>query len=122
MKKTIVMLIAMSFPAFAQLYYYNLGKKVFVEESKERSLDSSFLQNGRSVSFKNSVLVKLKKSIDPENFFSENNISSYRRLSNRVFKITTRSEREAISLSSKLYETGKVKYAQPNFIFKPDWR
>ena len=117
------LLLFLSVYAFSQpLYYYNNGKKIIVEESKERTYPVQFKIGDKLLFVKKSILLKLKPGVDAEEFFNENNVSNYQQIMRSMYKVYTSSEKEAISLSAKLFETGKVVFSQPNLKKEIHWR
>jgi len=121
MKKYLLLLCSV-YALSQPIYYYNHGKKIIVEEPKERSLHSYFLAGNKKIEIKKSFFVKFKKDIDPLEILSQFDIDDYKKITNRLYQIKTNTEKEAIQLSSKIYETGKVVYSQPNFVLNPQWR
>jgi len=121
MNKISILLIFSSLTMFAnELYFYQNGKKIFVEKLKNKtkennynlkSIDSKYKINNKNVIIQPMVIAKIKNGDLPNDIFYG---YTFENIYGNVYKIYVSNDIEAISLSSKLYESNMVEYANPN--------
>ncbi|MEA1892384.1 MAG: hypothetical protein U9N33_06685 [Campylobacterota bacterium] len=123
MKKIIILMLAGVLSAlYATQSYYKNHKLVELEHINiSRSVNSSninFYKNrdGQQVGIKDEILVQCKKGISCSSLFIKFNIMNYSKLTDKIFIIKVADYDNIFSLSRKLFESGDVEFAHPNFI------
>lgn len=120
--KTIILILFLFFTnLYANKFYYEYDKKVEIEENttKKRSLsDVSEYQtkDGKTVKFKNEIIVQCEKNTNCEDKFSSLGIENFSKLSKDFFLVFVQKNQDIFNLSQKLYEEDSIKAAHPNFI------
>jgi len=106
------------YAAQSPLYYYNNGKKVYLQHDITRSLSSKndvYIRSDDTIKINNSVIAKFHSKKQAETLLKG---YIYKKLYNTTYEIQTNSSQEALQLANRLYESGKVVFAQPNIIQK----
>ena len=109
---------------FSSEFYYEFGKKVYVEPiNKIRDLRQNdnikrYKIGSKIVNFKNEIVVKLKKSIDAQDFFQKYGVSDFRKIAKDIYIVTLSKGDDLIKLSKTMYEDQDTIYAIPNKIKK----
>ncbi|NPA65403.1 MAG: hypothetical protein GXO11_00830 [Epsilonproteobacteria bacterium] len=121
MKPLVLLLITLGSVYATQstpLYYYNNGKKVYLQKDITRSLSSDddvYIRSNNTIKIKNSVIAKFHSKEQAQTLLKG---YFYKRLYGTTYQIQTNSSQEAIELANKLYESGEVFFAQPNIAQK----
>jgi len=125
MKNTIIIIcIGILSASCANDSYYKNGKLTTLKStSKSRSLSGSNIeyysnQKGQEIGVINEVLLECKDNINCDTLLSSLNLKNYSKLTNKIFLVKVENNDDAFSTSRKLFESGSVKYAHPNFIKK----
>lgn len=127
MKKLIILLTFTSIVS-AGSTYYKKGKLVELQRiNVARSIDTNYnrkhlkffrTQNGKKIGVTDEILVKCKDGVNCKEFLSQLNLKDILKLSSTIFEIKVDNNDNVFSVSRELYETGKVKFAHPNFVKK----
>lgn len=118
MKKFILLSICTSL--LCADYYYSEGKRVDIEPlNQQRTLESGdsidyYRLNGKRVGVSSTLIVSFKDGVDREEVYLTYNLKELDRLMPNTFLVEV-SNKSSISTSAKLYESGLVNYAHPNF-------
>lgn len=120
--KTIILILFLFFTnLYASKFYYEYDKKVEIEENTTKKRSASDVseyqtKDGKTVKFKNEIIVQCKKNIHCEDRFSSLGIETFDKLSKSFFLIYLQKGQDIFDLSQKLYEDSSIKAAHPNFI------
>jgi len=113
MKKYIILISLLTNAIYAnELYYYNNGKKVYIENNSTKSRFFSLKNNNDSI-LETKIIFKLKPIFEIEEINQRYGINA-KKNNNNIYVATTKSEEDAINLSKDLFEEGYVDFAQPN--------
>jgi hypothetical protein len=109
--------------SFADVYYYDHGKKVRLTKLKDKRSNIKDIEyykydSGRTVGVKNEVLVKCKDLSSCEDIFKKYNLTNYKNLTSSIILITLNKEQNPFEISQKLYEEESIDISQPNFVKK----
>jgi len=121
MKAIVVLVIFALINLFAgSACYYKFGKKVCLKHINkiERSISNmDYYQNknGVVVGVSNKLIVKLKQGKNIDDILTKFNLSLEKNLGKDLYLLKTFDKNETVDMASKLYESGLVKYAQPDF-------
>ena len=124
MKKTLLFLLLTNI-LFAENFYYEFGKKVYVEEkqqvqSKDVKTNNDIKEykttEGKTVKFKNEIIVKCEKDKNCEDDLTTLGIKNFYKISNYFYHIKLDSNQNIFEFSQKIQELDSVKIAHPNFI------
>ena len=102
--------------------YYKNGKLVELQNTYSlRNITTSsihYYKNtaGNKIGVKNQILVQCKKSINCAELFHTFNLSSYSKLSDKIFIVKVENINDVFSISRALFESKKVEFAHPDFI------
>ena len=111
---------------FAQNFYYEFGEKVYVNEvtksqSKTLNSDNNEIKefqttDGKTVKFKNEIIVQCEKNMNCEDDFTTLGITNFNKISTYFYHIKLDSNQDIFEFSQKIKELDSVKIAHPNFI------
>ena len=122
MKK--ILLLLFSLVLCANESYYDRGVLVELKSvDKARALGSSAsnsfeTSSGVSVSVKNEVLVKCKEGVKCMDLLESYNPLEIKKVTDTIYMLSIASSESVFALSRKLYESGAVLFAHPNFTKK----
>ncbi|MGA1933197.1 hypothetical protein ACH5BF_10840 [Arcobacter sp. YIC-464] len=115
---------------FAEDFYYEFDKKVELTkslEAKSYSLDSQNnsekihsyeTTDGKTIKFKNEIIVQCQKDAYCEDDFSDLNITNYKEISKNFFLIKIEDTQNIFNLAQELYKKEDIKSATPNKLLK----
>jgi len=111
---------------FAEKYYYEFGKKVYVDEilktqTKNLSTDDKEIKEYKTrddkiVKFKNEIIAQCKKDKNCEDDFVILGITNFYKISKYFYHIKLNSDQDIFEFSQKIKELDSIKVAHPNFI------
>lgn len=121
-KFTIFLLLSIKLFASNQ-FYYEFDKKVEVLPSiqsfSQNNENSTILQyttiDGKTLRFKNEILVKCKKNRYCEDDFIDLNITNFEKISKNLFLIILTSQDNIFEICQNLYIKEDIKSAHPNY-------
>jgi len=70
------------------------------------------------IPMKEHFILRFKKGVIPENFFMDNGLSNYKKISEGLYNVTTKTKDDVINLSNQIKSSGLFTYAQGHFIYK----
>ncbi len=73
-------------------------------------------QKGKKVGIRDQILVQCKENIDCEKLLKSYKLFNYRKITQKIFVVKIENYDEIFLLSRKLFESGDVQFAHPNFI------
>lgn len=121
MKRTLGLLL-LSLCLNANESYYKNGQLVELENTNtSRSLNGIAIdyyktQHGQKVGITDEILLECKDEVKCSAFLNSFQVSNYSKLTDTIFVIKMNNYDNIFSLSRKLFQSGKVKFAHPNFI------
>ena len=126
MKNLLLFTILFTLNACANDYFYEYGKKVElipINTPSTRSVNSNDIKyyktkDGREIGIKNEIIVKLKKGINPKEFFLKYNIKNYEHLGSTTYLLKLSPSQNIFILSQKMYKDSDTIYAVPNKVQK----
>lgn len=124
-KRVILLLLFISSILSGSNSYYKDGVLVQLDSIyKNRDLNDNdnikYFENKNNIKMgtTDEILVKCKIDVDCKNLLSNFDIQSVRNLTTNIFIVKVTHNSDIFSISRKLFETGLVEYAHPNFIKK----
>ena len=124
--RNLLILLLLTNILFAEKFYYEFGKKVYVEEvvkPESKSLNNENTQikeylstDGKTVKFKNEIIVQCEKDRNCEDDFITLDIKNFYKISKYFYHIKLDSNQHIFEFSQKIQELDSVKIAHPNFI------
>jgi hypothetical protein len=124
--KYILLFLLLTNLLFAEKFYYEFGKKVYVEEvintqskslnTNEEEIKEYKTNNGKTVKFKNEIIVECEKNKNCEDDFITLGIKNFSNISKYFYHIKLDSNQDIFEFSQKLKELDSVKIAHPDFI------
>ena len=124
MKKIIIICILLTqFVHATDNYFYRDGKATLLTPlvSIERNFKNiDYYQNERGVvlGVKDTLLLKLQKKENLQNYLNEFNLTLVKTLGENLYLLKTTDKNLTINISNRLSEKEGVKYAHPDFIKK----
>ena len=123
MNKIILLLIfTASFLNAYSLYYYESGKKVYVEQviSGEKQVSGvdyyKKIVNSTVIGVDNKVMTKLNKHADIYNILSKYNVEVLRKLGDGLYLLKVLGGENVFETAAMIHEDSDTVFAQPNFI------
>lgn len=109
---------------FANNFYYEFDKKVeLTPQASTKSLNSTqdnIMQykttDGKTMKFRNEILVQCKDNAYCEDDFSDLSLDNYKKIGSTNFLIKLNSTQDIFEYCQKLYEKDDIKSAHPNYI------
>jgi len=120
--KYLLTIILLGSSLFAESFYYEYGKKVYLIPSKEsRNVSQDNVKHfettdGKKVSFKNQILVKCIDVSKCESTLSNHGLTNFEKLTSTMYLINLNDNDDIFSLSQDLYNDSNIKFATPNII------
>ena len=108
--------------SYANESYYKNGKliklqNIYISRSINRSgIDYYKTANGQKVGITDEILVQCKEGISCSKLLHDFNLKSYSKLTDRIFIVKIEDYDSIFDISRKLFESGNVEFAHPNFI------
>lgn len=108
----------------ANQFYYEFGKKVEVlpkvSTMSTENTTSDILEyqttDGKTLRFKNEILITCKKDAYCEDDFSDLNLTNYKKIFKNIYLITLSSNDDIFEMCQKLYEKDDIEIAHPNYV------
>jgi transcriptional/translational regulatory protein YebC/TACO1 len=125
MKYLFILLLSLSF-SYANKFYYEFDKKVEVQtNTATKSLNETYsdvqeytTSEGKTVKFKNEILVQCNENSYCEDDFEDLNLTTYKKIGEATYLITLDNTQDIFSFCQELYEKDDIKSAHPNYIRK----
>lgn len=126
MKYLIILFLSLTF-SFANKFYYEFDKKIEVQidplTTKSTVQNYNDIQEyktteGKTVKFKNQIIVQCKTNSYCEDDFEDLNLINYKKLNKTTYLITLTNTQDIFTLCQKLYEKADIQAAHPNYIRK----
>ncbi len=120
MKNILILISFLSF-SFSNDFFYNNGKKIFVQQKQTRSISKTkqyVTQSGKTLSFTNEIIVTCKKNTICLEDIKKMKLKNISKISKNFYLVKVDKNQNIFKLSQKLYDLPSVKSAQPNFIKK----
>ncbi|MEA3315295.1 MAG: hypothetical protein U9Q30_05510 [Campylobacterota bacterium] len=122
-KRVILLLLFISSILSGSNSYYKDGVLVqldSVSQNRDINDDIRYFQteNGIKIGTTDEILVKCKVDVDCKKLLNRFNIQSSKNLTTNILIVKVTNSSDVFSISRKLFETGLVEYAHPNFIKK----
>ena len=123
MRYLLILLLSLTFLS-ANKFYYEDNKKVEIitNETKLRSLNQSYddvqeytTTEGKTVKFRNEILVQCKPNSYCEDDFEDLNLINYKKLNSSIYLIILDNNQDIFLYCQKLYEKTDIKSAHPNY-------
>ena len=120
--KYLLILISLNFSLLANSFYFEFDKKVeIVPKISTKTLNNDEIQEyttteGKTIKFKNEILVECNENSDCTDDFEELNIESFNKISHRFFLIKLNSNQYIFEYCQKLYNKEDIKSAHPNYL------
>ena len=120
--KYLLILISLNFSLLANSFYFEFDKKVeIVPKISTKALNNGEIQEyttteGKTIKFKNEILVECNENSDCTDDFQELNIESFNKISHRFFLIKLNSNQDIFEYCQKLYNKEDIKSAHPNYL------
>lgn len=120
--KYLLILISLNFSLLANSFYFEFDKKVeIVPKISTKALNNDEIQeytttDGKTIRFKNEILVECNENSDCTDDFEELNIESFNKISHRFFLIKLNSNQDIFEYCQKLYNKEDIKSAHPNYL------
>lgn len=120
--KYLLILISLNFSLLANSFYFEFDKKVeIVPKISTKTLNNDEIQEyttteGKTIKFKNEILVECNENSDCTDDFEELNIESFNKISHRFFLIKLNSNQDIFEYCQKLYNKEDIKSAHPNYL------
>lgn len=120
--KYLLILISLNFSLLANSFYFEFDKKVeIVPKISTKTLNNDEIQEyttteGKTIKFKNEILVECNENSDCTDDFQELNIESFNKISHRFFLIKLNSKQDIFEYCQKLYNKEDIKSAHPNYL------
>ena len=125
-------LLAFSSSLFANEFYYEFDKKIELikpiesktystnsqEQNSSEKIHTYQTTNGKTVKFKNELIVQCHKEAYCQDDFSDLNITNYKEISKRFFLIKVEDSQDIFTLAQKLHNKKDIKSATPNKLLK----
>lgn len=117
-----MILISLNFSLLANSFYFEFDKKVeIVPKISTKTLNNDEIQEyttteGKTIKFKNEILVECNENSDCTDDFQELNIESFNKISHRFFLIKLNSKQDIFEYCQKLYNKEDIKSAHPNYL------
>jgi len=117
-----LILISLNFCLLANSFYFEFDKKVeIVPKISTKTLNNDEIQEyttteGKTIKFKNEILVECNENSDCTDDFQELNIESFNKISHRFFLIKLNSNQDIFEYCQKLYNKEDIKSAHPNYL------
>ena len=126
MKYLSMIFVMFTLSACAKDYFYEYGKKVELTPVKNLSTRSMNLEDvryyktrdGEEIGIKNEIIVKLKKGVEANDFFSKYDIKNTKHLGSTTYLLKLEKNQNVFTLSQKMYKDSSTIYAVPNRIKK----
>lgn len=134
MKKALFITTLFSFSSFllANDFYYEFDKKVELinplesntyslnsqDENNTKKIHTYQTLNGKTVKFKNELIVQCHKEAYCKDDFSDLNITNYKEISKRFFLIKVEESQNIFTLAQELHNKEDIKSATPNKLLK----
>lgn len=124
MKAVFLTLLAIS-SLFANKFYYEFGKKVEIDttipttsslSSNNDTVKQYTTKDGKTIKFKNEILVQCKQDAYCEDDFADLSISNYKKIGSSYFVVTTESSDDIFLLMQQLDAKDDIQTAHPNYI------
>jgi transcriptional/translational regulatory protein YebC/TACO1 len=125
MKYLFIFILSLTF-SYANKFYYEFDKKVEIKtNTTTKSLNQTYddiqeytTTDGKTVKFKNQILVQCKKNSYCEDDFENLNLTNYKNIGNNTYVIKLDNTQDIFSFCQKLYDKEDIKSAHPNYIRK----
>lgn len=125
MKYLFIFILSLTF-SYANKFYYEFDKKVEIKtNTTTKSLNQKYddiqeytTTDGKTVKFKNQILVQCKKNSYCEDDFENLNLTNYKNIGNNTYVIKLDNTQDIFSFCQKLYDKQDIKSAHPNYIRK----
>lgn len=120
--KYLLILISLNFSLLANSFYFEFDKKVeIVPKISTKTLNNDEIQEyttteGKTIKFKNEILVECNENSDCTDDFQELNIESFNKISHRFFLIKLNSKQDIFEYCQKLYNKEDIKSAHLNYL------
>ncbi len=124
MYKKIILIIGFIATLSANDSYYKNGKLVELKNLHTarslNNLDINYFKTeyGQKVGITDEILMQCKDGVNCRKVLKDFNIIDYTNLTDKIYVIKIHDYDTVFSLSRKLFESGNVEYAHPNFIKK----
>ena len=134
MKKLLLSTTLLAFcnSLFANEFYYEFDKKVELikplesktystnsqEQNSSEKIHTYQTTNGKTVKFKNELIVQCHKEAYCQDDFSDLNITNYKEISKRFFLIKVEDRQNIFTLAQELHNKEDIKSATPNKLLK----
>ncbi len=123
MKKQMVLLfIGLLSAVYANESYYKSGKLVELQNiHTSKSVNGSYINyykntQGKKIGITDDILVQCRDGVSCPNLLNDFNLVNYSKLTDKIFIIKIEDYDNIFSISRKLFESGDVEFAHPNFI------
>jgi len=123
MKFTVAILLLSSSFAFAQNYYYSFGKKNELHSLKNTREIKEFATvhyfsrtNGQKVGLMDTLIVSFRKGVNTLDILKNLNLKKVEELGAGMVLLKAKTSEDVLSACAKLFESGSVNFAEPNFI------
>ena len=132
--KKIFLIQFWSFFLFADNFYYQKDKKIFltpiktsekfqkVDVNKTDKVRFYITEKGHTVGINKELIVKLKKDISIESLLYKYAILMKKKLAKNLYLVQVTNTEETLSITNQIYMESDVVYAHPNFIKKMQQR
>ena len=119
-----ISLLALLFSSsIANDFYYEFGKKVEMKpklQAQSVQTQKDVLEyettEGKTVKFKNEILVQCKKNAYCEDDFSDLTITNYEEIASGFFLIKVENSQNIFTLSQQLHAKDDIESAHPNYV------
>ena len=114
------MLLLLLLPLAAQDFYYQGGKKVWLNPlQKAPSFQGSNLRYyhdsaGREIAVKDEILLQLKEGVALDDLLKEYKLILLKNLGDRIYLLKTSDAQNLFKTAAALYEDKRTLFAQPN--------
>jgi len=125
MKVLLLTLLAIS-SLFANKFYYEFGKKVEIDSSiaakksfsttDTNPINQYTTKDGKTIKFKNEILVQCKTNAYCEDDFADLSLSNYKKIGSSYFLITISSSDDIFLIMQQLDAKDDIKSAHPNYL------
>ncbi|MCF6330591.1 MAG: hypothetical protein L3I99_03475 [Sulfurimonas sp.] len=107
---------------YANESYYKGGKLVELQNMHiSKSVNGSYVdyfknKQGHKIGVTDDILVQCKDGVSCSKLLNKFNLINYSKLTDKIFIIKIKDYDNIFSISRKLFESGDVEFAHPNFI------